>query len=258
MSASRAYITVEGPHDVELIAALLRPEGFKRVQFRKDLDPYWHRLVPEKFPYRDDLLARVPVPIFFQSGERGMALHAAGGETNLISKVEETISVLPSPPTGLGVILDADSTKPPIERFDRIAAGLQKCGVEPPAAPGEISAAVPRCGVYVLPDNLSQGTLEDLLLECGAAVYPGLLGQARTFISGIDPDAAELAGDDMKDFGRGAGRNKATIASMASVLRPGKAIQNSIQDNRWLKDPRSLALPRIAAVRDFLLKLIAP
>jgi hypothetical protein len=256
MSASHAYIVVEGPHDLEMIAALLRPVGFQRTKLRTAVDAFWDPLIPKTFPHNDDLLARVPVPMFFQSSERWVAIHAVSGETRLVSTVQETLAVLPSPPSSIGAVLDADSTKPPAERFAQVAAGLRKHGLMVPAAAGDVSPTLPRCGIYVLPDNTSSGTLEDLMLECAAIVYPSLLGAARTFVDGVDPKAAELADDDMKDFARGAGRLKATIASMASVLRPGKAIRNSIQDNRWLKDPRARALPRIASIHHFLMKLL--
>jgi hypothetical protein len=41
---------------------------------------------------------------------------------------------------------------------------------------------------------------------------------------------------------------------MTSILRPGKAVQTSIQDNRWLRN-QALAIPRIAAVQTFLTEL---
>ena len=61
MTMRRSYLEVEGPHDVEFVARLL-PPSFKRVQMLADLDPALRCLVPAKFPHRDDLLRRVPVP----------------------------------------------------------------------------------------------------------------------------------------------------------------------------------------------------
>ena len=46
-------------------------------------------------------------------------------------------------------------------------------------------------------------------------------------------------------------RNKAIVGSIVSILRPGKAIQVSIQDDRWLRDD-ALTLPKIKAIHDFL------
>jgi hypothetical protein len=60
--------------------------------------------------------------------------------------------------------------------------------------------------------------------------------------------------EDLKELRKSAGRNKAIIGSIASILRPGRAVQVSIQDNRWLRDA-ALAIPRVQAVRDFLANL---
>jgi hypothetical protein len=44
---------------------------------------------------------------------------------------------------------------------------------------------------------------------------------------------------------------------MASILKPGKAIQMSIQDNHWLREEAVLKLPRLLSIKDFLAKLFA-
>jgi hypothetical protein len=201
MTTHRAYLAVEGPHDVELVAALLLPDGFERVRHRAHVDSYWDALIPRTFPHGDDLLARVPVPTFFRADERWVAVQAAGGEANLTKRVEERLTVFPSPPSAVGLILDADNRSAPHERFSKVAGKLSSFGLVVPAKAGEVSEPPTRCGIYVLPDNVSQGTLEDLLLDSAAAVYPNLLAAARGY-------------------------------------------------------PRALALPRVAALRDFLVKLL--
>jgi hypothetical protein len=49
-----------------------------------------------------------------------------------------------------------------------------------------------------------------------------------------------------------AGRKKAIVGAVANVLRPGKSVQVSLQDNRWLRDPRALALPQVARFQAFV------
>ena len=44
------------------------------------------------------------------------------------------------------------------------------------------------------------------------------------------------------------------VACIAAVLRPGKAIQVSIQDNRWVETPLS-RFPRLTAIDDFFVSL---
>ena len=61
MPRELAYIAVEGPHDIEFVARLLKPRGFARVRQLPTLDPYWADLVPKTYPPDDDLLKRVPI-----------------------------------------------------------------------------------------------------------------------------------------------------------------------------------------------------
>jgi hypothetical protein len=252
-----AYLVVEGPHDVEFVGRLLKPYQFKRVNLAAKLDAYWLPLVPTKFPYGGDLSMRVPVPTFFSSEEVSVAVHAAGGDSQLHKRVEETLATpLPAPLDAVGVLLDSDSQIPPTERFSRVRDGLAKLGLTLPQQPGMISAAAQRCGVFVLPDNQIAGTLEDLLLECAASNYPGLLAEARALVGRIVPSDPGFTANDMEDFVKPAGPKKATVACIAGVLKPGKAIQVSIQDNRWL-DAQALNLPRISAVQRFLKELLA-
>jgi hypothetical protein len=63
-----------------------------------------------------------------------------------------------------------------------------------------------------------------------------------------------LVGEDLEELLKPAGRHKAIVGSIASILRPGKAIQVSLQDNRWLRDA-ALDLPRLSAVKSFLASL---
>ncbi|MRG94097.1 DUF3226 domain-containing protein [Polyangium spumosum] len=260
MSVRYAYIVVEGPHDVELVARLLKPLGLKRVQKQPEVDPYWRRLIPTSFPPPPDLdlLRRVSVPFFFQNTEVSLAIHAATGESRIAQTIEESLTELRPSPASIGVVLDADQKATPRDRFAELKAKLAASKDAPvalPDEPGEITPGPPRTGVFVLPDNHQPGTLEDLLLEGAATSYPSLLVAAHALVAGVNPKDAAFNRDDMADFTKPAGRNKATVACIAGVLRPGKAVQVSIQDNRWLEGA-SCELPRIKAVRVFLYELL--
>ncbi len=88
-----AYLVVEGPQDIEFVARLLKPYGFKRIQYLKDLDAFWQRgkLIPNKFPYKDNLLQRVPIPTFFQTDTHSIAIHSASGCSRLAETIQETL-----------------------------------------------------------------------------------------------------------------------------------------------------------------------
>jgi hypothetical protein len=259
VSVRYAYLVVEGPQDVEVVARLLKPHGFARIQQVDALDGYWRPLVPLTFPHKGELNRPVPVPVFFASEavELSVAVQSAGSDSQIVPRVEETLAVLiPASLDALGAILDADSKKPPQERFKAVQASLAKLGLAFPEQPGLVSIAAQRRGIFVLPDNQTAGTLEDLLLECADVHYAGLLREARAFVARIQPDDAAFTREDMRELRKPAGIQKATVASVVSVLKPGRNLQVSLQDNRWLEGA-ALDLPRVARVQQFLRELLS-
>ena len=246
------YLVVEGPHDVEFTYRLLSPFGFRRIQWEKDLDNFLDPLVPRRFPQEDgDLQKRIPVPLFLQSDSHAIAIHAAGGDSRLTEVVQENAVYLDHRQiTGVGILLDSDQEMPAADRFANIKASMQRIGISLANEPGVIKDGNPKYGVYVLPDNTVQGTLEELLLETAAQVYPNLLASAQKHIN----DAYmgnDLTRDDKRDVDKPAGKKKAVIGAMASLLRPGKSVQVSIQDNRWFRS-NALNIPKVKAIQDFL------
>lgn len=249
-------LLVEGPHDTEFIACLLKPHGLHRVQLKPDLEPFWDILVPKQFPADgEDLLKRVPVPMFIQNGSHSVAIRCAIGDTQLVRAAQESLAVLDFDElVGIGIILDADENMTPKQRFSRIRSTANSIGLplNLPEQPGQISNGSPKSGVFVLPDNESKGTLEDILLECASESYPSLLQGAKTF---VQTDVSALDDEDLRDLKKPAGKKKAMVSSIASILRPGKAIQVSLQDNRWIKD-KTLDLEKVKSVSLFLSKLL--
>jgi hypothetical protein len=249
------YLVVEGPHDIELVYRLLSPFGFERVQFEARLDPFLNPLIPRSYPPDGDLLKRMPVPLFLQSATHAVAVHSAIGDSRLIQTVEENAVLLDRATiTGIGVLLDSDSALAPNDRYRVIREGLRGKGYTLPDSAGDVNVGPPRLGCFVLPDNLTSGTLENVLLTCAQHVYPALLASATTHIDAAFTDT-NLSTDDLRELRRPAGRNKAIIGSIASVLRPGRAVQVSLQDNRWLRE-ETLTLQGVQAIQRFLMSLL--
>jgi len=61
----------------------------------------------------------------------------------------------------------------------------------------------------------------------------------------------------LKEFNKPAGKKKAVISSISSILRPGYTLQVSIRDNRWI-DPTTMELDSIKLVKKFLDEVILP
>jgi hypothetical protein len=182
-------LVVEGPHDAELVYRLLSPFGMNRVRLEADLDVFLLPLIPRNYPPDGDLQKRPPMPLFLQSDSHAVAIRSAGGDTELISSVERAAASIDfNRLTGVGVILDADSDKSPGDRYAAIRDGLRAKNFPFPDDAGSLSTTIPRFGAFVLPDNHAQGTLEDILLECGGLVYPSLLATATTHVDASSQD----------------------------------------------------------------------
>ncbi len=158
----------------------------------------------------------------------------------------------------VGVVLDADfehaRQKSPGQRVAEMAGVLAGLGLSAPRE-SEAVTGTPRTGIFVLPGAGALGTLEDVLLECAALVYPTLGCRAVRFIDGLDRGASDFVKKDLEEITKPSGRHKAVLAAMSAVLKPGKPIQASLEDHRWI-EPRTLALPRVAAVLRFLQQLL--
>ena len=250
------FLVVEGPHDAELAYRLLSPFGFARNRHMAEVSAFLRPLIQREYPPGGDLQKRMGTPLFLTSDTHGLAVCKADGDARLVATVEENLSVLDvTQLTGMGILLDADKDKlqSADARYQAMQVGMTAIGHPLPAVAGSVSTITPRVGAFVVPDNSSSGTLEDLLIECAKGVYPTLLESATKHVATADTDASLIA-DDLKDFKKPSGRNKALVSSIASILRPGKAVQVSIQDNKWLRG-EILNLPRIKAIQDFLKNL---
>ena len=251
------YIVVEGPQDVEFLIGLLKFYGLKRVRFLSSLDKFWETLIPKNYPLDDDLTKRVPVPYFVQNEQLSIALHSAIGDTRIAQTIEESLNLIqPSQLFSVGIFADADYRETPQERFNKLITKLSDIDLPnllPPSQIGQVNNHSPRCGIFIAPNNRDQGTLENILLECAKINYSDLLNLSQTYIESIDRN--QLTKNDLEDFKKPAGEKKAIISSISSILRPGKALQVSLQDNRWL-DEKILELESIKLIKNFLEQII--
>lgn len=265
MPAQTLLLLVEGPHDLEFCARLLGFGGFMRVRKISDLESgvlnFWHKTVPRQWPHGDDLLTRHPVPLFLaNSPGQSVAIVNANGLNSIAKRLRNTLEILDRPPDSIGVLLDSDDAATPQKRLNEFYIEVAKLpevsvhGLQWPPVPGAVQEGPPRTGAFVIPDNRSQGTLEDLLLDAANLVYPKLLLEAKDFVDKARQDPS-LNSKDLSEIGKPAGVKKVTTAAIGNFLRPGKAIQVSIQENRWL-EADSLQLPRIKALHQFLEALL--
>jgi hypothetical protein len=240
MAARSALLVVEGPQDAEIIARLLKPDGFARIRELQRLPPEWHPLVPRSFPASGDLLARHPVPLFLNLRQEWvLALVRSGGVERVASRLNDSLRQLSFRPDSVGVIVDADDVDP-VKRHQDIVRALGALGApgEPvvrfPGLPGTVTdSGGSRTGVFVAPNNVSRGSIDVLLVEGAERSYPSLLAHARSYVENV-PESG-LDGDDLSEIRKPFGATKATLHALTAILKPGMAIQNSIQSHRWLE-----------------------
>lgn len=253
----RTALLVEGHTDLEFFGKLLRKTipGLERIKQVHDLDDFWKKLTALDFPQDGDLTKRMDVPGFFASGVHSIAVVSANSIEKLVSAGSRLLFMVgPELPDSIGFILDADEGESPADRFtnllERVVASGRYDGVSLPEALGHVSEGSCRSGVYIMPDNQATGTLEDVLLACGAINYPQLAERAEAFVSEVD--LVRISNSEKRgEIDAPSGRKKARASAMSAILKPAKSLQVSIHDNRWL-DGAALALPEVVAMRRFL------
>lgn len=248
-----ALFVVEGPHDEAVLGRLLRVRHLSAISDMSALDVFWHRLVPTRFPHKNDLRARVPVPSFYASGDYSVAVLSAVGIDNIANTVEASLTQLTEGVHGLGIVLDSDDREV-ASAWTALQTRLPELGLGDRAGSVCVGTNGMRVGGFVLPDNQSSGTLEAILLECAEVAYPTLLSAARAWIDPLNPRDTSIFSNpkERQDLTKPSGKDKAIVGAIANVLRPGKAVQVSLQDNRWLRDPECLKLPKVAALGAFV------
>lgn len=250
-----AIIGVEGPHDQAFIGKVLKLLGFK--DFREELkglksylDPFWRKFIPV-YPKKGNLYKRLDMPSILFNDTISVAIYAGEG-SNLVTNLDDILSANPEYQTNLsafGIVADCDKSNP-----DRIVERYTNCFrnyfPDLPNQAGVVNSNSPRTGIYVLPDNVSQGVLDSLLCSCGEIAYPAYMEKASSYLDGFSE--SEKKSLKWKNFDR----EKALVATVVSVLKPGKGNTPSIADNNWVSKETQQQVPALANFIEFLTQLL--
>lgn len=274
MAENITFLLVEGPHDAEFVARLLKLRDFEQRKTISSIPELYRKLIPKDYPARDDNGKEVPltdphpVPRFYQNSDRWLFILIGGGSKSAqtLAKALRTSRIAGFSANAIGVILDQDLEATPDEARDKFIAEFAKEQDLPEpldfrVTPGSVNHGSPRVGLFVLPDNKNTGALEDLLLECGEEQYKALKDQALSYRDNALANA-DLTSEDLSSYGKPEGdkhiskKKKAWVGAMGAILMPSAAIQNSIRENRWLEGA-ALNLPNIKAIAKFIDDLIA-
>ncbi len=249
VSLKYCILGVEGPHDQAFVGKLLEMRGFTKFDGQhKNIDPFWQKFIPS-YPIRGRLYARLDMPSIFVSHTHSVAIYQGEGTNlcpNLIDKMR-THQPYTEDIYAFGLIVDADEHAP-----NQVAKQkAEKLRVLFPLFP-EIAGAVtieePRTGIYVLPDNVRPGILDSILVKCASMAYPDVKAGAERFVESIDAARKGHWGPFDSE--------KALIASIVSVLRPGMSNTPSIAQDEWVCNATLSSVNEVTQLSTFLEKLL--
>lgn len=268
MKPKTIYLIVEGPHDSSVVARIIRKNGlgFSAVRLRNEVPSYWNPLIPTTFPDENDdgepEFGRVQVPDFLKTGDQVVAIQGAGGIDKLPGILKDDLELLElygkTKPDVIGIIIDADSGNA-ADAYTALITALQETGLQFAAKAGGITDGPPRVGVFILPDNNRNGTLEDTMLESASSAYPQLLplaeSVATTVRQSLDAKSDWLPSPERDEFNKGAGMNKARVSVIGAVINPTSAIGNSYRQQNWIT-AETLKQPLLGQLSAFLTSLV--
>ena len=240
-------LAVEGHHDQAAIGKLLKLSGFKRFDGTYDdkFDLFWKGFIPTYPKKGGNLYTRVAMPSIFTSQTHSVAIYVGEGE-NLVPNIVKTLDNHQQYAKNIysfGLIVDADDKKP-AEVAEEKAEGLKSIFPMISSEPGIITTGSPRTGIYVLPDNKRSGVLDSILVDCAASIYPDHKGAAEIYVNSFD-------GAHTKHF-RPFSKEKALVASIVSILKPGMANTPSIAQNNWISTQTIAAIDELRLLYGFL------
>lgn len=243
-----ALILTEGPHDQAFIQRLFKV-AFAFHLFDGDvskLDRFWKPLIPQYPSSSGKLYTRLPMPSIVYSDVLSVAIYVAGSFEQVLKYGQIIPGSVANGLVACGIVVDSDK-RTPETTVKMLRKDLMPYLANLPNKAGKVSSTTPRHGVYVLPDNIRPGTLEDVLLSCAGVVYPDLKKGTEAYLSSVN--------EQWKARWQPADGKKATVGCISNILKPGKANQVSIADNDWVS-PSTLHVSQVDAFRRFLEKLL--
>ncbi len=249
MSKKYILICVEGNHDQAFVGKILK-KILKFNEFNdsyKNLDRFWRKFIPSYPPTSEKLYVRLDMPSIFFNDNISIGVYAGEG-SNLVPNLKVKLSDFDiSDIFAVGIIADADKNEnSPTKVAENYCKELTEIFPNFPNQPGIINNDSPKLGIYVLPNNFDLGVLDTLLLKCGKIVYPEYLQRAKSYIN-------EFSEIKWKNFDK----DKAIIAAVASVLKPGKTNTTTIKDDKWVSEKTYNQVEDLKKFVDFLNQLLS-
>lgn len=255
MNRKCVLIGVEGNHDQAFLSKVLRELlGFSKCEDQKNLDALWRKFIPVYPPKTGRLHVRLDMPSILYTDTLSVAIYAGEG-SNLVNNLKDKLADIDylNSLSAFAIVADADRQKPAEvakKYYDELRGYFTDFPFEI-SETGTIIEATPRLGIYILPNNSDQGVLDTLLCACGEVAYPIYMERAKSYISQFSDEEIKQIG--WKPFDK----EKATVATIASILKPGKTNTVSISDNDWISTQTEQQISSLQNLTNFLRKLLS-
>lgn len=254
MTRDYVLIGVEGHHDQAFIAKILKNIfQLKECKYQQNLDSLWRKFIPTYPTKSGKLHLRLDMPSILYNEALSIAIYAGEGD-NLIVNLQTKLSDFDysSSLKAFAIVADADNSTPS-SVVQRYRDGLKDLFPGFPSETSRLGAIVdekPRLGIFILPDNSSNGVLDTMLCKCGDVAYPSLMSRAKEYISKFSADEVGQIG--WKPFDR----QKAIVAAVASILKPGGTNTATLSNNDWVCQDTYNQIEEIQAFCIFLENLL--
>lgn len=258
----RNYLIVcEGPHDCATIGKVLKTLNFSQIKAISEISECWKKILPTKYPFNEDNLDRVsPVPDFYVSSDNSIsvAIKSTGGDSKLIEELDLILISLERKELkqikGVSIFLDADD-KDADTRIENLYKFIDKDSditFKSDAFKnkvGDINGVDMKANIFIFPNNHEMGTLEDLLIEIGQKEYPDLIKKAINFVDSIPKEyESKLL--------KGSKKKKSIIGIVSNILKPGKANQITISDDKWITLEKRESCQSLSKLYDNIIEFI--
>nr|WP_293141543.1 DUF3226 domain-containing protein [Okeania sp. SIO3I5] len=94
--------------------------------------------------------------------------------------------------------------------------------------------------------------MDTLLCECGEIAYPEYMKKAKLYLDNFSDEEKKSQPLKWKPFDD----KKALIATIVSVLKPGKTNTTSIVDNDWISEQTIKEVASLKQLQTFLIELL--
>lgn len=261
VSRKFVLIVVEGNHDQACVQRILRKKlRLSEVKNFDDMKPdfpkIWRKFAPEYRQGEGRLHTRLNMPAIFEGSNLSVAVYWGEG-SNLVRNLKLRIKDLDpeeyEPLYAVGMIVDSDkqSVSQIVSYYHEKLKNILPNLPNQTAKGGIIADGEIRSGIYILPDNESQGVLDTILCKCGKFAYGDYWDRAVDYISSFQQEDRSRIGVKWKPFDR----EKATIAALVSILKPGKSNTVSLADDDWISEDTIAQVPELQSLVDFIERL---